>query len=134
MILIIFLCNCTNDLLFNDKSNFTFRWVYCLIFGVSLKIFLYSPLMLKTQLRWNSIPGKTHWFRKFLWFIVVIFLCFRTSFSEWIIYQVTIFYSNHTIKRKEFCKKSVRIWSYFGPYFSRIFPNLDWIREKCGPE
>ena len=37
------------------------------------------------------------------------------------------------------CVKSVRIWSYSGQHFSRIFPYADWIRrdtgrnaEKCG--
>ena len=26
------------------------------------------------------------------------------------------------------CVKSVRIWSNYGPHFSRIFPHSDWIR------
>ena len=32
------------------------------------------------------------------------------------------------------CIKRVRIRIYSGPHFSQIFPYLDWIRGKCGPE
>ena len=32
-------------------------------------------------------------------------------------------------KHKENCVKRVRVQSYSGPYFSRIFPHSDWIRR-----
>ena len=30
------------------------------------------------------------------------------------------------------CEKNVRIWSYSGPHFFRIFSYLDWITERYG--
>ena len=37
--------------------------------------------------------------------------------------------SNITFDWLRHCVKRVRIWSYSGPHFFRIFPHSDWIRR-----
>ena len=66
----------------------------------------------KALLVWRKKQG-TKWL---LWFYS----------TDWL-QDFSIKYSKST-----HCLKSVRIRSYSGPHFSRIFPHADWIRRDTG--
>ena len=55
--------------------------------------------------------------------------CWKQPYGAQRILQRKRLYRFHSSHRQIHGVKRARLWSYSGPYFSRIFPHSDWIRK-----